>query len=182
MGHRTCFVSVSVEKMTRLGGEARFDGQRARRGHHGFTLIETLFGLSMVALLGAGSFWTMTTMNVYATGARLYSEATAKAEQQIDAILTKGPFDPTANPQQVPTELTPGTTTKNGVLIYKDPVSGQTIVTGSMATTVSDTGLTGTVGGTATAINIWKATVTVSWTFRGKNYSVSLDTLRTGNQ
>jgi hypothetical protein len=122
----------------------------------------------------------MTQMNVYATGARLYSEAIAKAEQQIDAILTKGPFDPTANPQLIPTELTSGT--KNGVLIYKDPVSGQTIVTGTMTTTVADTGLTGTVGSTATALNIWQATVTVAWNFRGKNYSVSLDTLRTGNQ
>lgn len=147
-----------------------------------FTLVETLVGLSLVALLGAGSFWTMTSMNVYATGARLYSEAIAKAEQRVDAILTKGPFDPTANPPQIPTELTPGTTTQNGVLIYKDPVSGQTIVTGTMTTEVADTGLTGTVGTTATALNIWRATVTVAWTFRGTPYSVTLDTLRTGSQ
>jgi hypothetical protein len=51
-----------------------------------------------------------------------------------------------------------------------------------MTTTVADTGVTGTVGTTATALNIWQATVTVAWNFRGKNYSVSLDTLRTGNQ
>jgi hypothetical protein len=51
-----------------------------------------------------------------------------------------------------------------------------------MKTEVADTGLTGTVGSTATALNIWRATVTVSWNFRGKNYSVALDTLRTGNQ
>jgi type II secretory pathway pseudopilin PulG len=151
-------------------------------GQASFTLVETLVGVSMVALLGAGSFWTLTTMNVYATAARLYSEATAKVEQQIDAILTKGPFDPTANPQQVPTELTLGTTTKNGVLIYKDPVSGQTIVTGTMTTSVADTGSTGTVGGVATDLEIWQATVTVAWNFRGKDYSVSMDTLRTGNQ
>jgi type II secretory pathway pseudopilin PulG len=152
------------------------------RCKNGFTFVETLVALSMVALLGAGSFWTMTQMNVYATGARLYSEAIAKAEQQVDAILTKGPFDPTANPQLIPTVLTPGTTTQNGVLIYKDPVTGQTIVTGTMTTTVADTGLTGTIGSTATSLSIWQATVTVAYTFRGKNYSVSLDTLRTGNQ
>jgi prepilin-type N-terminal cleavage/methylation domain-containing protein len=148
----------------------------------GFTLVETLVGLSMLALLGASSFWTMNWMNVYATGARLYSEATAKAEQQIDAVLTAGPFDPTANPQLIPSALTLGTTTQDGVLIYKDPVNGQTIVTGTMTTTVADTGLTNTVGSTSTNLNIWQATVTVSWTFRGKNYSVSLDTMRTGNQ
>lgn len=173
--------------MTKLRVKTRVDGRRQRHSRHGFTLVETLVGLSMLALLGAGSFWTMTTMNVYATRARLYSEATAKAEQQIDAILTKGPFDPTANPPQIPTALT--TTALDGVLIYKDPVSNQTIVTGRMETTVSDTGLTGTVGGTATALNIWQATVTVKWNFRNPdpahipyNCSVSLDTLRTGNQ
>jgi type II secretory pathway pseudopilin PulG len=153
-----------------------------RTGHAGFTLVETLIGIGMLALLGAGSFWTMNAMNVYATGARLHSEAIAKAEQQIDAILTKGPFDPTANPPVVPTVLTPGTTTQNGVLIYKDPVTSQVTVTGTMTTVVADTGLTGTVGTAATALNLWQATVTVSWTFRGKNYSVSLDTIRTGNQ
>jgi type II secretory pathway pseudopilin PulG len=157
--------------------------RRANRGSRaGFTLVETLIGIGMLALLGAGSFWTMNTMNVYATGARLHSEAIAKAEQQIDAILTKGPFDPTANPPLVPTVLTPGTTTQEGVLIYKDPITGQVTVTGTMITVVADMGLTGTVGTAATALNLWQATVTVSWAFRGKNYSVSLDTMRTGNQ
>jgi type II secretory pathway pseudopilin PulG len=154
----------------------------ARLAEASFTLVETLVGLSMVALLGAGTFWTMTAMNVYATSARLYSEATAKAEQQIDAILTKGPFDPTANPPLIPDELALGTTTKNGVLLYRDPVSGQTVVTGTMTTNVADTGLTGTVGSTATSLSLWRATVTVAWNFRGKPYSVTLDTLRTGNQ
>jgi type II secretory pathway pseudopilin PulG len=147
-----------------------------------FTLVETLIGIGMLALLGAGSFWTMNAMNVYATGARLYSEAIARAEQQIDAILTKGPFDPSANPQLIPTVLTLGTTTQNGVLIYKDPVTSQVTVTGTMTTVVTNTGLAGTVGSTPTDLNLWQATVTVTWIFRGKNYSVSLDTMRTGNQ
>jgi type II secretory pathway pseudopilin PulG len=147
-----------------------------------FTLAETLVGMGMLAMVAAGSLWTMNWMNVYATASRLYSEATAKAEQQIDTILTKGPFDPLANPPQVPDELTLGTATQNGVLIYRDPVSNQTVVTGTMTTTVSDTGLAGTVGGTATSLNLRQATVTVAWTFRGKDYSVSLDTLRAGDQ
>ncbi|MFN2541871.1 MAG: type II secretion system protein J [Chthoniobacterales bacterium] len=153
-----------------------------RANRAGFTLVETLVGVGMLALLGAGSFWTMNAMNVYATAARLHSEAIAKAEQQIDSVLTKGPFDPTATPPLVPPVLTPGTTTQNGVLLYKDPITGQVTVTGTMTTVVADTGLTGSVGTTATALNLWQATVTVSWTFRGKNYSVSLDTMRTGNQ
>jgi type II secretory pathway pseudopilin PulG len=157
--------------------------QTSRNGGNGaFTLVETLIGIGMLVLLGAGSFWTMNAMNVYATGARLYSEAIAKAEQQVDAVLTKGPFDPAANPQLIPTVLTLGTTTQNGVLIYKDPVTGQVTVTGTLTTVVTDTGLAGTVGNTATALNLWQATVTVAWTFRGKDYSVSLDTMRTGNE
>jgi type II secretory pathway pseudopilin PulG len=176
-------------KMTKLGEKGRSESRRRRHRQNGFTLVETLFGLTMLTILGAGSFWIMNVMNVYATGARLYTEATAKAEQQIDAILTAGPFDPAANPQKIPTVLTPGTTNQDGVLIYKDPVTNQTVVTGRMTTTVSDTGLTGTVGATATNLNIWKATVTVKYNFRNPdpahipyNYSVSLDTMRTGDQ
>ena len=165
-----------------MGEKGRFEGRRARHGQNGFTLVETLFGLTMLTILGAGSFWIMNVMNVYATSARLYTEATAKAEQQIDAILTKGPFDPACNPPKIPTELALGTATQNGVLIYKDPVTNQTVVTGTMTTTVADTGLTNTVGSTATSLNIRQATVTVSWPFRGKTYSVSLDTMRTGDQ
>jgi prepilin-type N-terminal cleavage/methylation domain-containing protein len=169
-------------KLTKPREEGVFERPKGRHARHGFTLVETVVGLSMLSMLAAGSFWTMNWMNEYATAARLYSEATAKAEQRMDTILTKGPFDPTADPQQIPTELTLGTTTQDGVLIYKDPVSNQTVVTGTMTTTVSDTGLNGTVGTTATALNVWKATVTVAWKFRGRNYSVSLDTLRAGDQ
>jgi type II secretory pathway pseudopilin PulG len=168
-------MAVASTKLVRNGtGRARTKAA--------FTLAETLVGLGMLALLGAGSFWTMNVMNIYATGARLYSEATAKAEQQVDAILTKGPFDPIADPPLIPTVLTPGTTTQNGILIYKDPVTNQTVVTGTMTTTVSDSGLANTVGSTSTSLNLYQATVTVSWNFRGKDYSVSLDTMRTGNQ
>src|SRR3989442_10545457 len=111
--------SACHKKMKKPKENAGPECRRKRHSEHGFTLVETLVGLSMIALLGAGSFWTMTQMNVYATSARLYSEAIAKAEQQIDAILTKGPFDPAANPQLIPDELTLGTTTKTGVLIYR---------------------------------------------------------------
>jgi type II secretory pathway pseudopilin PulG len=146
-----------------------------------FTLIETLLGLTMISLFGAIAFWGLNTLNIFAVKARLYSQAIARAEQQIDAILTAGPFDLTTNPQQIPTALTLGSTQTNGVLVYKDPVTGQTIVTGIMITTITNTNTTQTVG-TSTDLNIVRATVKINWTFRGYPYSVALDTMRTGNQ
>ncbi len=74
------------------------------------------------------------------------------------------------------------TTTTPNVFIYQDPVSGKVVVTGTMDTTVADTGITQTFAGATTNLNVRRATVTVSYAFRNKNYAVSMDTLRTADQ
>jgi prepilin-type N-terminal cleavage/methylation domain-containing protein len=72
---------------------------------------------------------------------------------------------------------------KKQAFIYNDPVTGIDIVKGVLASTVTDTGMTMSfVNATATKLNTRRANIAVTYTFRGRNYTVSLDTLRAGNQ
>ena len=172
-----------------------FRRQRLRGFRHdlaGLTLVEVMFALGVLALTASGIFFGFNAINTQAAVNRLYSEAQAVAEQQIDAILTKGPFDPTQSPPKIPAELALGTTTKDGVLVYVDPVSNQTVVTGQLITTITDANLTQTVNGKTTNLNVRKARVEVRYPFRSKhvgtdgkpvpNYSVVMNTLRTADQ
>jgi prepilin-type N-terminal cleavage/methylation domain-containing protein len=149
-------------------------------GKHAFTLMEVVMALAVVGTMGAGAYVGFNSLNTYATSSRLYTEAQTTAQNQIDMILSKEPFDPTRS--KIPTVLTLGTTTTPNVFVYKDPVSGNVVVTGTMTTTVTDLGATMTFAGSTKNLNTYRATVTVSYTYRGKNYNVSMDTMRTGDQ
>jgi prepilin-type N-terminal cleavage/methylation domain-containing protein len=146
----------------------------------GFTLMEVVMALGVIGTMGAGAYVGFNSLNVYAVSSRLYSEAQSAAQNQIDQILSKGPFDPVLN--KIPTILTLGTTTTPNVFVYQDPVSGNADVTGTMTTTITDTGSTMNFAGVNTNLNIYRATVTVSYNYRGKAYNVSMDTMRTGDQ
>jgi prepilin-type N-terminal cleavage/methylation domain-containing protein len=147
-----------------------------------FTLVEVIIALGVLATLAAGAFLGFNTINTYAASSRLYSQAQAVAQNQIDLILSKEPFDPTSNPPQIPAELALGTATKPNVFVYTDPVSGRVLVTGAMVTTVSDPGFTMTFNNATTNLNVRKVNVKVNYTFRNTDYTVSMDTLRTADR
>jgi prepilin-type N-terminal cleavage/methylation domain-containing protein len=144
-----------------------------------FTLLEIVIALAVLGTMSAGCYLGFNWLNTYAISSRLYSEAQAVAQNQIDLILSKGPFDPKSG--KVPAVLQIGTTTTQNVFVYRDPVSGNVAVTGKMDTTISDAGYTMTYAGSTNDLNLRRATVTVSYTFRNTNYSVSIDTLRTAD-
>ncbi len=146
----------------------------------GFTLMEVVMALAVIGTMGAGCYVGFNSLNTYAITSRLYTEAQTCAQNQIDLILSKDPFDPVLN--KIPTVLTVGTTTTPNVFIYQDPVSGNTVVTGTMTTTITDLGTSMTFAGSTKNLNTYRATVTISYTFRGKTYNVSMDTMRTGDQ
>jgi prepilin-type N-terminal cleavage/methylation domain-containing protein len=150
------------------------------KSYRGFTLMEVVMALAVIGTMGAGCYVGFNSLNTYAISSRLYSEAQTAAQNQIDLILSKEPFDPTKS--KIPSVLTVGTTTTPNVFIYKDPVSGNTVVTGTMTTTVADPGTTMNFAGATTNLNTYRATVKVSYTYRNTNYSVSMDTMRTGDQ
>jgi hypothetical protein len=142
--------------------------------------VEVVMAIAVVGTMGAGAYVGFNSLNTYAISSRLYSEAQTAAQNQIDLILSKEPFDPTRS--KIPTVLTLGTTTTPNVFVYKDPVSGKVVVTGTMTTTITDLGTTMTYAGSTTNLNTYRATVTVSYLYRNQTYNVSMDTMRTGDQ
>ena len=145
-------------------------------GLRAFSLIEIVVALAVIGTMASGCYLGFNWLNTYAITSRLYSEAQSIAQNQIDLILSKGPFDPANN--QIPSVLELGTTTTPNVFVYRDPISGGVTVVGNMATTITDAGFTMTYAGSTNNLSVRKATVTVSYRYRNTNYSVSMDTLR----
>lgn len=201
-----------------------------RKMDRGFTLVEIVVALAVLGTMASGVYVGFNAINTYAVSSRLYSEAQTAAQNQIDLILSKGPFDikaanisgtfdpslnkipaevmttseldslassgvsfPTSAPASVPLTTdkyypyypyyrsSGGPLTKQA-FIYQDPVSGSVVVTGTLVSTSTDAGLTSSFINANTALNVRKCNVTVTYTFRARNYTVSMDTLRTADQ
>src|SRR5438046_3171600 len=106
----------------------------------GFTLAEVLVATSLLGLLAGSAIWTLTQANSYAAVSRLRTGAENAAQNQIDLILTDGPFNPQNTPPEIPAELQVGTSAPQTVTIYTEPsgADGAThAVTGQMVTTVA---------------------------------------------
>jgi hypothetical protein len=161
-------------------------GRKAKRA--AFTLAEVTMALAVIGTMGAGCYVGFNSLNTYAISSRLYSEAQTAAQNEIDLILSKEPFDPTKS--KVPAVLggavlaanASTTITTPNVFIYKDPVNGNVVVSGTLTTKITNPGSSMTFAGATTDLNAWRATVTVSYTYRNTNYSVSMDTMRTADQ
>ncbi len=121
--------------------------------------------VSLLALFASGALWTLTQANRYAALSRLYTGAQLAAQNQVDLIMSKGPFNPqnladdgTAAPQ-IPAELALGTHAPETVTIYSEP-NGQT-VTAQRVTTVFTDNPPKVVSGRT--LNIYYATVVVTF-------------------
>src|SRR3954468_7594958 len=141
-----------------------------RAGFAAFTLVEAVISLAVIGTLAGSCYIGFNAINAYSVGSRLYSEAQAAAQNQIDLVLAKEPFDVMSTPKKIPLELmtagelaalspalgtsTPATTNayypyyqKNGLLardafIYTDPNTGQILVQGTVTMTINDPGTT----------------------------------------
>lgn len=151
-------------------------------GRAAFTLIEIIVSLAVLGTMAGGAYVGFTGINQYSVSSRLYSEAQTVAQNQVDRILSDGPFDPNVVPPKVPAVLALGKTVQNNVFIYTDPVTSQVLVRGMMTTMVTDTGDTMTIEGVTTNLNLRRCTVQVAYTFRKTNYVVAMDTMRTADR
>jgi len=98
----------------------------------GFTLSEILIALAVLGTMSGGAYTGFNAINTYAVSTPLYSESQAICQNQIDLILSKRPFDPRTN--RIPAILQIGTATTPNVFVYRDPVTGNVVVTGTMTT------------------------------------------------
>jgi type II secretory pathway pseudopilin PulG len=151
-----------------------------------FTLVEVLVATSLLGLLAGSAIWTLTQANTYASISRLRTGAENAAQNQIDLLLTDGPFNPQNVPPEIPVELQVGTTCVGlgcippnaipGPTVYSEPPGpdGNThAVIGTMTTTVTKVP---PINGTD--LNLYSATVVVTYTYRNKQYRVQLNAMR----
>jgi Tfp pilus assembly protein PilV len=147
----------------------------------GFTLVEAVIAVTLIGIGVAGSLTALTHANSVASMSRNSTGAQTAAQNQIDLLLSDSPFNPQKNnpapdnTQQVPPELTLGTHTYNNIPIYKEPTTG-VIVAGTMTTEVVN--VSPTYAPTGAVIPMYRATVTVTYTYLKRSYTMKMSTLR----
>lgn len=161
----------------------------------GFTLVEVLIAVSLLALFASGALWTLTQTNSYAALSRLYTGAQVLAQNQIDLIMSRGPFNPQKGQVPTvlggPTPLPPGGTktttevpdpTNPNLMIYSEPADPNAdpdrkpliVQADQRDTTITDTNIV--VNGRN--LNMYSATVVVKFKYRGKDHQVQLNAMR----
>lgn len=158
----------------------------------GFTLVEVMAGIAIIALVAGVTIFGLSQLNYFASVNRLYTSAQTLAQNQIDLILTKAPFNPSMDQYPTPNVLQTGTyysdpSTPNtlygsarSVPIYYFTSGGSqaNVVMGTIATTVTNLSNI-SVGGTN--ITLRQAVVTVTYTYRNKTFIVQMNTMRTSD-
>ena len=149
-------------------------------------------GIAIIALVAGVTIFGLNQLNHFGAVNRLYTAAQTLAQNQVDLILTKAPFNPSMDQYPTPNVLQIGTyysdpstpnTLYNGArsvpLYYYTSGNNQVnVVMGTIATTVTD--ITGvSIGGTA--LTLRQAVVTVTYTFRNKTFTVQMNTMRTSD-
>lgn len=144
--------------------------------------FEVLVATTLLGLLAGSAIWALLQANNYASISRLYTGAETVAQNRIDRILSDGPFNPQNNqvPEVIKIPLDAGGTATDAapVEIYNEPSPAENIphlVYGQITTTVSKVAARGKAG---VDLNLYAATVVVTYTFRGKPYRVQLNALR----
>ena len=148
------------------------------RKEAGFTLVEILTTSGVLIVVGATAMYALTFINRYASSTRVQAAAQSIVQNQIDQVLSRGPYVPQNTPPDIPTVLVAGTTVSNNLPVFIDPDTGAALVTGTLTTTVQDTG----AKYTNTPLYVLQVSVTLNYTFRGKAFTVVMDTLRGPDQ
>ena len=162
-------------------------GTRAPLRREGFTLVEVVTAVALLALFSGGALWTLTQTNNYAALSRLYTGAQVLAQNQVDLIMSKGPFNPQKgeipavlggpNPLPAGGSVTMVETKADANLtIYTEPnqANSLTIEAEERDTIIKDTNMV--VAGRN--LNMYSATVIVKFKYRGKDHQVQLNAMR----
>ena len=142
-------------------------------GERGFTLVEAIIGLMMLVLAASVIFFALSQMNRMASIARLYTAAQFLVQNQIDQVQSDTPFIPQNS--QIPSELAVKTTTTTPT-IYVDPATGNTVVSGTLTSTVSN------ISNAALLEYAYLAQFRLTYSYRNTKYEVDSWTVRASDQ
>lgn len=154
-------------------------------------MMEVMVALALIGIGVSTTIAALTKFNEFASTSRNATGAYTVAMNQIDAIQAATPVDPTdlilsptipetlAKLVGTPSPLVDpstfvGTLSKP---IYQEDSIPSTAVTGTVTTTITDVSPTPGV-----APFLYNATVTVTYTYLGRDHSFSMSTLRTSDQ
>jgi type II secretory pathway pseudopilin PulG len=145
-----------------------------------FTLTEAAVAIALIGITMTAFTIAMSSLNQSASVARNATGAAAALQNQIDLLLSDGPFNPQKTNDdgtpQIPQELVLGSHITPNVPIYREPSTG-IVVSGTLTTTVSD--MSTTLNGIL--MSTYRADVQVTYTYRNKSSTVTRSTLRTSD-
>lgn len=149
---------------------------RLRANTGGFTVIQAVVAMGIIAIAGAAGMMALVQMNNKAAAMRTLNNARAIVQRNIDSALGVA-FSASLQPPIL--AITPSTGT-----VFDDDGGGDNLVTIVTPKTAAGT----TVKGTLTRIvaaqangdgaDIRRVTFRIDYTIRGRAYSVSMSTLR----
>ena len=154
-------------------------GQRTSfraRAEGAFTLMEVLVASGILMVVGATAIYALTLTNRQAVSSRVRAAAQSIVQNQIDQILTRGPYAPTNVPPDIPAVLK--SATKNDVPVFTDPESGKLLVSGTLKTVVEDSG----AKANGAPLYVLKAGVTLDYTLAGRKQTITMNTMRAPDQ
>ena len=138
--------------------------------------MEVLVASGILMVVAATAIYALTLTNRQAVSSRVRAAAQSIVQNQIDQILTRGPYAPTNVPPDVPAVLKTATT--NNVPVFTDPESGKLVVSGTLKTVIEDSGAK--VNGTP--LYVVKAGVTLDYTLAGRKQTITMNTMRAPDQ
>ena len=167
------------ESATRTAASPAVPGLRAlarRRKSAGFTVIQAVVAMGVIAVSGAASMMALVQLNNKAAAMRTLNNARAVLQRNIDTALSVA-FSPTQQPAVLAITSATGS-------VYEDETDGDNLVT--IVTPKSSGGTT--VKGTLTRIvtaqansdgaDIRRITFRIDYAIRGRAYTYSMTTLR----
>lgn len=147
---------------------------KLKLNRRGFTLVEVLVAAGVLFIFSATALAALTQFNRYAQASRLRAHALALAQQRIDEVLTVQWRVNAARPAV----LVAGTQVENNLALNADANNQQTALRSEFTNIV-----TTVRGNRATQITnltprTLRAVVTVTFSYLGRSYSISLTTIR----
>jgi prepilin-type N-terminal cleavage/methylation domain-containing protein len=149
----------------------------SRTARSGFTFVELMVAMAILVIFAATTFVALTQYNRFATASRLRIHALALAQQEIDEILTVQWRVSAARPAP----LAAGTRNEENLVINADALNTQTGLGSIFTPLVTPIRATRTVQITNVSARTVAATVTVSFNFANRPYSVVLSTIRSSD-